>query len=58
MKKLLRKWRRWRAGRKLAKAVNDYNAGYADGFIAGRKHKEKYPFLKSQRISSFEYKEM
>ncbi len=46
MKKLLRKWRRWRAGRRLAKVINDYNAGFTDGYEAGKKSKERYPFLK------------
>ena len=39
MKKLLRKWRRWRAGKRLAKVINGshktYGVGYDDGHKAG-----------------------
>ncbi len=37
MKKLLRKWRRWRAGRRLAKVINDHHTAYRIGHEDGHK---------------------
>ncbi len=45
MKKLLRKWRRWKAGRRLAKVINGHHAAYRVGYEDGKRSKERYPFL-------------
>ncbi len=36
MKKLLRKWRRWRAGNRIAKIINDHNIAYRVGYEDGK----------------------
>lgn len=45
MKKLLRKWNRWRAGRRIAKIINDHHTAYRVGYEDGKMSKERYPFL-------------
>ncbi len=46
MKRLLRKWREWRAGKRVAKIINDHNIAYRVGYEDGERSKERYPFLK------------
>lgn len=45
MKKLYQRYLKWKYRNLFKKRVNQYASGYNDGFVAGQKSKERYPFL-------------
>lgn len=56
-KRLRRRLHAWKFRKELKKEKREYLQAFHDGYVAGKKDNEKYPFLKPHDTCSFTYRE-